>query len=145
MVTLKACTLAALLPCVYQRKAASRPLVLRRYTQGSLCTVPALLRWHTPGECTVYHPQPGKEGVPRLVETGSSACASGANPSPSGANPNPNPDPNPNPNPNPNPSPNPNQVRERRGHRRRQHGRLARRAGRRGGPGRAQLDSDARQ
>ena len=31
-----------------------------------------------PGECTVYHPQPGKEGVPRLVETGSSACASGA-------------------------------------------------------------------
>jgi hypothetical protein len=34
----------------------------------------------TPGECTVYHPQlvPGQEGVPRLVETGSSACASGA-------------------------------------------------------------------
>lgn len=30
------------------------------------------------GECTVYHPQPGKAGVPRLVETGSSACASGA-------------------------------------------------------------------
>ena len=72
------CTIAALLPCVYHCKAASRPLVLRRYTQGSLCTLPALLRWHTPGECTVYHPQPGKEGVPRLVETGSSACASGA-------------------------------------------------------------------
>lgn len=43
---------------------------------------PHVLRPHgvraTPGECTVYHPQPGKEGVLRLVETGSSACASGA-------------------------------------------------------------------